>query len=328
MPRQARLDTPGALHHIMVRGIDKSTIFDDDEDKTRFLERLGRCVGEGGCSVYAWVLMDNHVHILFRSGKDGISSVMRKLLTWYAQHYNRWHNRRGHLFENRYKSILCDEENYLLALVRYIHLNPVRADIIHTLEELDRYRWSGHRGILGKARYPWMAAEEVLGRFGGSGRKAIAGYRRFVEEGLSLGHDPTMSGGGLVRSLGGWSQVRAVRRKGDREPSDERILGSGDFVQTVLREAEEKQLRQMTHRLSGRTIADITDEECQKAGISCAEITGGVRRAAVSSARARIACRSREELGLSAAEIARHLGVATPAITRALSRIEKENKLS
>jgi putative transposase len=86
MPRQARLDVPGALHHIMVRGINKANIFDDNEDKTRFLERLGQNVIEGKCSVYAWVLMDNHVHLLFKSGKHGISAVMRKQLTWYAQY--------------------------------------------------------------------------------------------------------------------------------------------------------------------------------------------------------------------------------------------------
>ncbi len=138
MPRQARLDVPGALHHVMVRGIDKSKIFRDDEDKARFLERLGHNVEVGKSTVYAWVLMDNHVHILIKSGKDGISTVMRKLLTWYAQYFNRRHRRTGHLFENRYKSILCDEDNYLLALIRYIHLNPVRARLVATLEQLDR----------------------------------------------------------------------------------------------------------------------------------------------------------------------------------------------
>jgi REP element-mobilizing transposase RayT len=96
--------------------------------------------------------MDNHVHVLFKSGKHGISAVMRELLTWYAQYYNRRHKRIGHLFENRYKSILCDEDNYLLALVRYIHLNPLRANIVKTIEELDRYPFCGHRAIIGKAK--------------------------------------------------------------------------------------------------------------------------------------------------------------------------------
>ena len=140
MPRQARLDIPGALHHIIVRGINKSSILDDDRDKAAFLDRIGEILGGTQDRIYAWALMRNHVHILFKSGQVGISSFMRKLLTWYALYYNRRHHRTGHLFENRYKSILCDEDRYLLTLVRYIHLNPVRARIIKTLEELDRYQ--------------------------------------------------------------------------------------------------------------------------------------------------------------------------------------------
>ncbi|MGQ9645167.1 MAG: transposase [Thermodesulfobacteriota bacterium] len=112
MPRQARLDVPGALH-LMVRGIDKSTIFKDDEDWSRFLERLGENVVETQSSVWAWTFMENHIHLLVRSGRLGISALMRRLLTGYAQYYNRRHGRTGHLFENRYKSILCDEETYL-----------------------------------------------------------------------------------------------------------------------------------------------------------------------------------------------------------------------
>jgi len=117
--------------------------------------------------------MSNHVHILFKSGKEGISSVMRKLLTWYAQYYNRRHHRSGQLFENRYKSILCDEDEYLLALLRYIHLNPLRAQLVKTMEGLDSYRWSGHRAIIGKAMDPWMDTGYVLAQFGSTRRKAL-----------------------------------------------------------------------------------------------------------------------------------------------------------
>lgn len=323
MPRQARLDVPGALHHIMVRGINKANIFDDDEDKTRFLERLSQNVTEGKCSVYAWVLMTNHIHLLFKSGKDGISSVMRKLLTWYAQYYNHRHNRTGHLFENRYKSILCEEDNYLLALVRYIHLNPLRAELVKTMDELDRYPWSGHRAILGKSKYPWMDAEHVLAEFGSTRRKAIHAYRRFMEQGIDQGHVKELTGGGLIRSQGGWSQVQAMRRRGQKEEFDERILGAGHFVNTVLKEAEERQLRQIKHRRSGRTIQKIIEEECRKQGISPKELTGGSKRRKVAGTRSLIALRSRDELGLSSAEIARHVGVSTSGVTRSIERIEE-----
>jgi len=195
MPRQARLDIPGALHHIMVRGINKADIFDDDQDKTQFLERLGDLVTKGQCRIYAWGLMSNHVHILFKSGKYGISAVMQKLLTWYAQYYNRRHKRTGHLFENRYKSILCDEDNYLLALVRYIHLNPIRAGIVKTMEELDYYPWSGYRSIIGKAKYPWMDTEYVLIQFSDTRGKSPREYRKFMRERVGQGQLKELTGG-------------------------------------------------------------------------------------------------------------------------------------
>ena len=322
MPRQARLDTPGALHHIMIRGINRSPIFKDEEDKRVFLQRLGHEVTEGQCSVYAWVLMVNHVHLLFKSGKHSISTVMRRLLTWYAQFFNRKQHRSGHLFENRYKSILCDEETYLLALVRYVHLNPVRAKIVSTLDELDRYPWSGHPTILGKASHSWMETEYVLSRFGKSRRNAQTAYRRFIEEGMAMGRNSTLTGGGLVRSMGGWSGVLSLRRKSKTEKSDERILGDGDFVQTVLQEVEERQLRQLRLRRKGVTIQDIIQEECSRHRVSPKELVSGSRRSLVSAVRATIASRCMEEVGVSAAEIARQLGVTTSSITRAVERVK------
>lgn len=324
MPRQARLDIPGALHHIMVRGINKADIFEDEQDKTKFLDRLGGTVTAGQCSVYAWVLMSNHVHLLFKSGKDSISSVMRKLLTWYAQYYNRRHNRTGHLFENRYKSILCDEDTYLLALVRYIHLNPTRAGKVKTIEELDGYPWSGHRTIIGKTKHTWMDTEYVLAQFGKTRGKAIREYGHFMVEGAGQGHIKELSGGGLIRSQGGWSQVLAIRRRGQKEEFDERILGGGDFVNKILKEVEDRELRQLKARRSGKNIQKIIEEECRKYGVSPIELESGSKRRKVSEARAVIGLRSREELGLSAAEIARHVGVNTSGITRAIERAERD----
>lgn len=324
MPRQARLDVPGALHHIMVRGIDKTNIYRDDDDRERFLERLGQNVEAGKCSVYAWALMDNHVHILFKSGKDGISTVMRKLLSWYAQYFNRRHGRAGHLFENRYKSILCEEGNYLLALIRYIHLNPARAKLVRTLEQLDSYPWTGHRAIMGKTGYSWMETELILAEFGTTRRRAMNEYRRFMQEGFDQGRLPELTGGGLIRSKGGWSQVLSARRSGQSEEYDERILGNGDFVGSILKEAEEKAKHQLKLRRGGRTLASIVGEECKREGISPAELRGGGRRRKVSGLRARIGKRGRDELGMSLAEIARHVGVNTSSIRKAILKLEGE----
>ncbi|MCD4812981.1 transposase [bacterium] len=320
MPRQARLDISGALHHIMVRGINKSAIFKDRQDRNNFLDRLGQNIITGKCSVYAWVLMKNHVHILFKSGQAGISEVMRKLLTWYAQYFNHRHNRTGHLFENRYKSILCDEENYFLALVRYIHLNPIRAKIISSLAELDRYPWSGHAALMGCSKIKWMDTASVLARFGDKIKSARRAYRLFVEDGIDIGSNPELIGGGLIRSKGGWSQVLSARRKSEKEEFDERILGDGDFVNAILRETEEKMRHQLKSRKMGRTLNKIIAEECQKGKISVKELQNGGRRKQVSEIRAKVSIRGQEELGLTMAEIARQTGVNTSSIARALER--------
>ena len=324
MPRQARLDVPGALHHIMVRGINKSDIFKDDQDKALFIERLGQNVIEGKCSVYAWVLMDNHVHLLFKSGQRGISAVMRKLLTWYAQYFNRRHGRSGHLFENRYKSILCDEDNYLLALVRYIHLNPIRGDMVTTLKELDSYPWSGHSDLMGKAEHEWMDTGYILSQFGGRKKAARNAYHRFMGEGLAMGRIPDFTGGGLVRSKGGWSYVVSSRRRGQVEEYDERILGSGDFVNAILKETEEKTRRQLKLRKADKTLPKIIEEECKEGGISGIELRGGSRRRKVSAVRGRVAKRGVDELGIAMAEIARQVGVSTSSIAKAVVRLEEE----
>lgn len=320
MPRQARLDIPGALHHLMLRGINKSSIFEDDQDRSQFLSRLEKNVTLADARVYAWVLMTNHVHILFKSGKQGISEVMRRQLTWYAQYYNYRHKRSGHLFENRYKSVLCDQDNYLLALIRYIHLNPIRAGIVKTIEELDRYPWCGHSAVLGKRECPWIDTDYVLTQFGDTRRKARNEYRRFVVEGIGMGRQPELTGGGLVRSKGGWSQVVSARRSGRKEEYDERILGSGDFVNAILKDVEEKTLSQLKLRRAGKTLSKIIEQECDRSRISPRELKGGSRRRDVSSLRIKIAKRGLEELGLSLAEIARHVGVSTSGIARAVKR--------
>ena len=124
MPRQARIDTPGALHHIMVRGIERRKIFRDNKDKDNFVERLGSVIKDTSTSCYAWSLQSNHIHLLLRTGDNPISTVMGRLLTGYAVTFNRRYKRHGQLFQNRYKSILCQEDPYFIELVRYIHLNP------------------------------------------------------------------------------------------------------------------------------------------------------------------------------------------------------------
>jgi len=144
-----------------------------------------------------------------------------------------------------------------------------------------------------------------------------------MQEGISKGHQPELTGGGLVRSLGGWSQVKSAQRKGPKTEYDERILGSGDFVTAIFKEAEEKQIRQFKIKRSGLTINDIIEKECKIARISEKELRTGSKRTVIIKTREKIARRGIEELGLPSAEIARHLGVCTSTIIRAFGRSER-----
>ena len=140
MPCKFRINDPGAMHHIIVRGIERRRIFSNDQDQDNFVEQLGDLVSDTETFCFAWALIPTHAHILLRTGQTPLSTVMRRLLTGYAVSYNRRHRRHGHLFQNRYKSILCQEDNYLLELVRYIHLNSLRAKIVKLTTRYHR-RW-------------------------------------------------------------------------------------------------------------------------------------------------------------------------------------------
>ncbi len=133
MPRLARLDAPGVLHHIMIRGIERRNIFRINKDREDLLDRLSNLLPETKTLCYAWAFLPNHAHFLFRTGPIPLATLMRRLLTGYVVSFNRRHKRCGQLFQNRYKSIVCQEEVYLRELVRYIHLNPIRARIVRTL---------------------------------------------------------------------------------------------------------------------------------------------------------------------------------------------------
>ncbi len=284
MPRQPRLDAPGLLQHVMARGIERRKLFRDDKDRKSFLERFAIILEETQTQCYAWALIPNHFHILLRTGPTPLSKVMRRLMTGYAVTFNKRHKRSGHLFQNRYKSVICEEDPYLLELIRYIHLNPLRAKLVQDLNELDRYPWTGHSAILGRRKNPLLpeqsktkpssakgglsfsqfrpetektkknpenpenpvnpvkkekplaekTIEDLLLHFGETKRIARRRYRQFVKNGIDQGKRPEFQGGGLVRSAGGNKTGLLGRKKEEREKGDARILGSGDFVGSIL----------------------------------------------------------------------------------------------
>ncbi len=323
MPRSARLDAPGVLHHVMGRGIERRKIFLDDQDREDFILRLEELVKDDSIEIYAWSLLPNHFHLLCKTGKRPLPSSMRRLLTGYAVNFNLRRRRHGHVFQNRYKSIVCQEDAYLTELVRYIHLNLLRAGVVKDLGELNECPWSGHAALMGMAGREWQNREYVLSYFGG-GRRGRGNYFKFMEEGLSLGRKPELVGGGLIRSLGGWSSVLALRRRGEKQASDERILGHGEFVERILAEADEKGNDLFRTGRKKEGLESLGKRVCKDHGVSLNELRSGSRRHTVVEARQELSRLGIMEHGYSGAEIARYLGVTTSCITRPLSSSGKD----
>jgi len=263
MPRQGRINIEGGIYHVIQRGIERKAIFRDDRDREEFIGRLAEGLKETGHKCYGWVLMPNHFHLLIRTGVKPLSDLMRKLLTGYALYFNRRYKRNGYLYQNRFKSVLCQEENYLLELVRYVHLNPLRAKIVRDFKDPNEYRWSGHSVLMGKNKAEWQDTGEILERFGNKRKEAIRKYGEFVNDAKDMGRREELTGGGLVRSVGGWKELLSLRKSDQKWLGDERILGDSDFVNTILKESEEELITKERLKREGWDIIKLERRACE-----------------------------------------------------------------
>lgn len=312
MPRQPRLDIPGLVYHVIARGIERCDIFRDDRDREQFLVRLGELITETGTRLHAWCLLSNHLHFLLTRGDQPLSSVMRRLMTGHAVRFNLRHGRAGHLFQNRYKSIVVEEEPYFLQAVRYIHLNPVRAGIVSTPEELATFRYTGHCVLLGCREATWQDCDSVLARFASERSDARRRYEEFLLAGWNEGHRHEFTGGGLVRSAGG-REALTCRKPEEREAGDVRILGSGSFVEEVWRaEGAADRL------LPVRSWEEVLQEVAAKWGLSPADVLGRSRARRVSRARREFLVRANTEAALSAAKLGRICKISHASVRQAL----------
>jgi len=192
MARHLRVEYPGAIYHITVRGVERRSIFQGDEDRMRFLGRLEVGVADHGVRLYLWCLMSNHAHLLVETPRGNISAFMHGVLTAYTVYFNRRHGRVGHLFQGRFGGKLVEGDEYLLRLSRYVHQNPVFTKgtkdlpLAERIRKLREYPWSSYRSYIGREKTPEFLSERPLlalvSRGKGNARRA---YRRYVEAGLA-----------------------------------------------------------------------------------------------------------------------------------------------
>jgi putative transposase len=314
LPRKARLDAEGAIHHTIVRGIEQRRIFDDDGDRRNFISRMAKVAVESETTIYAWALLPNHAHVLMRSGPLGISKFMRRLLTGYAVYYNRRHERQGYLFQNRYKSILCDEEVYFKELIRYIHLNPLRAGLVDDLAGLDHYPWCGHAFVVNGTQYPWHDVFFVLSRFGEKRRDARLNYREFLEGGIREEATEKRCQWRSDWSLLEW--LKGLRITGDRDEPDRdgRVLGGEKFVGSLIRE------KKKSSGLVVKSPEELILEACGKVGLSMDALLSGSRRSNVAKLRAQLVLQLVDQSGMTLTRIGQLVGVSKSGVSKILNR--------
>jgi REP element-mobilizing transposase RayT len=294
MGRKNRIEFPGAFYHVISRGNNKQSVYYGEDDYKYFLESLKALKARDKFKLYGYVLMGNHFHLLIETGETKLSRTMQGLLTRYARYFNRKHNKIGHLFQGRYKAILCQKEAYLLELVRYIQMNPVRAGIVKKVSE---WSWSSHQNYLGRSDMGFVDTELILSIMGKSILTARRNYSEFVNKGLNEGH-----------------------RK-DYYPVED-CIGDGKYFRELqeqrgeIRRDEKKRIRVK--------LKDLAEVVCKMCGIGTNELKSYKKTKDVVSARRIFIYIGIRSCGYSGTETAEYLGKDKSAITHSIRHIESE----
>lgn len=302
MARPLRIEYEGALYHITARGNERKPLYKEEGDYHRFLNILSELPERFGTAIHGYVLMANHYHLLIETPKANISKSIHYLNATFSGYFNRTYGRSGHLFQGRYKSFLVEKETYLLAISRYIHLNPVRASIVKRPEE---YKWSSYPAYAGKAAHKqWLTRNWLLDRFSNDEAEARRLYKAFVNEGLRTMDNPLDD---LKAGL---------------------VLGSEAFFESIRKKLKTKKHREMpeTRHLATRVVGfeDAAREVSRRFGLSIEEITNAGRRN--NTARKICLYLLRSYSDMSNEEIARRFNVGYTAVSQATARLRKELK--
>jgi putative transposase len=315
-----RFEHAGSLVHIMARGLDGKNIFIDEHDKQEFLVRFARIRRECGYRCLSWCLMPNHYHLFLRTNEQPMSALMRPLNGGYARWFNHKYHRRGYLFQDRFKSMLCQDQDYARQLIRYIHLNPVRSGEVGSIEMLAKWPWCGHGYLLntpGAAGISFQDRNEALRRFGSLPDRAVSLYVKYLKEGIDKAHPETagsLSEDALFEIAGshkGWPAV----------------IGDADFAKNAMSchpVAVHRRHRQADYQNVLESIAKQVTARCE---IPKSLLFQKGRRDKRSQARELFCCRAHDEEKIPYGIIARYLkGTIPPIMLLARRGKEQVNK--
>ena len=306
MPRKARIDHAGLSHHIMARTFNDLLLFRDDADRSYYLSCLVRRIKETGFLCYAWVLMDTHVHLLIRTTELPLWKLMKPLGGDYARYYNKKYNRRGPLFCDRYKSIATQDQYYLEQLVRYIHLNPIRAKVCTTIRQLDSYQWCGHRAIVRGDGSGFQEVKQVLCRFGKNRGKAREKYRDFIKAGFVENSRNQL-----------FESIRANNAgSGGKNNADRWVIGDTAFQKSVLAKDAANRLVLARYQKEGVTLADVLEGTANKTKVKKELLLTRSKRSPHNDARM-VFCHFATSLGFPSRATGQFLSIGQAAVSHA-----------
>lgn len=292
MPRKPRLHIPGAVYHVIHRGNAGQDIFFDESDRTRFFLLCQQSSERYGCRIHAYCLMTNHLHLVLQVGTSPLANIMHNVTFRYTQFVNRKYQRSGHLFQGRYKALLIDADSYLLELIRYVHLNPVRAGLVGRPED---YPWSSHADYLNDIRPSWLTTDWALAQFGDTLTVAAANFRDFVDRARDEGY----------------------RKEFHQGSFEGRALGDDRFIDRVLRQAEERERTRLT-------VDALIGSVCTLYELTEAELAAPGKAQPAAAARALIALVVRNSKQLSLTELGRRWNRDLSGLSQAARRLEEQ----
>lgn len=321
MPRKRRIVLAGEVHHVMSRGLDGMSLFKNDEDREMFLAIGNRILSRLPCTCYAWSLMDNHFHLLLRPHGDYLSSIMLRLNSSYARYFNKKYNRRGYLFQDRFKSLATQEFRYFRELIRYIHLNPVRAGNVSSLKELAHYPWCGHGALIGTVEpQPIHMVNETLLRFGSNKSNARKTYLRFIQQGLETENmKDIFPHRGVTIGKTNRSE-NALSSSGETEEQDDRIIGEASFVRSIIERVEKEKIDHVKRMRNRSTLKQLKSMVEKELGLDEDTLFRRGRNSVESEARAKFCFRANFKNGYTLHETGSFLGITSGSVSRAIER--------
>jgi putative transposase len=295
MARKPRLHAPGGLYHVILRGNARQDVFFTAADRQYFYDLLAEGVTRFGYRVHAFCLMTNHLHLALQAGELSLSRGMQNLSFRYTRYLNTRLKRVGHVFQGRFKAFLVDQDRYGLALVRYIHLNPVRAGMVRLASA---YAFSSHRAYLGREVLPWLSTDWVLGQFATRQSTARERFAAYVHAGREDGHLPLFYGG----------------------QDDSRVVGEVDFLTGVLKSSERP--------VKPPALPRLIEHVCRASGLRPADLRAPGRNRHLAQARTLVAWLAVQARSCTIATVAHHFSRDPSTLSHLVARLEKASRSS